>query len=136
MNPEKLRAAKDLFEVSIGNSPSATLRIRQNRYNFPPHESDLKCHLEILCIPELSKCLSWIPFSRFENVHELGRGGFAQVYKGTVWWARGTYALQRQGELRLSDKAVTHHYALKEIDESMVTEVCIAIIEVILAELD
>ncbi|RUS16532.1 kinase-like domain-containing protein [Endogone sp. FLAS-F59071] len=123
MDPEKLRAAKDLFQVSIGNSPSATLRIRQNRYNFPPHESHLKYHLEILRIPELSKCLSWIPFSRFENVCELGKGGFAQVYKGTVWWARGTYAIQHQGELRLSDKAVTLHYALKEVDESMVAEI-------------
>lgn len=33
------------------------------------------------------KCLEWVPFDRFTNIKEIGKGGFAKVY--SAMWNNG-----------------------------------------------
>ncbi|RUS31313.1 hypothetical protein BC938DRAFT_478075 [Jimgerdemannia flammicorona] len=60
-------------------------RINANKLNFPDFNSEtLLKHLTKFGAPQLTDYLVWIPFERFVTVEELGRGGFATVWKGTV----------------------------------------------------
>ncbi|RUP46365.1 hypothetical protein BC936DRAFT_147041 [Jimgerdemannia flammicorona] len=124
----KLRAAKILLasvvqEIYPSNNYWGAYEHFTNKFNFPNHEKVLEIHLNHLLIPELVAFLVWIPFDRFVNVVELGKGGFATVYKGTVRWPPnqhlGTYTKYPD------DGPYEENYALKEILPEMATEVSI-----------
>lgn len=60
------------------------IQIECNRLNFPGHSAELERALQTLGLPELVGCLVWVPWDRLKDVEELGRGGFATVYRGTI----------------------------------------------------
>ncbi|RUS13649.1 kinase-like domain-containing protein [Endogone sp. FLAS-F59071] len=60
------------------------IQIECNRLNFPGHSAEVERALRTLGLPELAGCLVWVPWDRLEDVEELGRGGFATVYRGTI----------------------------------------------------
>lgn len=135
MDLERLNSAKLLLKSRLKENPSIIEegRFACNRLNFPYGDADLDIHLRKLQVPELSPFLRWIPLECFNNVTQLGRGGFAQVYKGTVRWEIGKYALTHMlsGSIDSSQNprtiyasySVEKKYALKEIMPAMSAEV-------------
>ncbi|RUS24030.1 hypothetical protein BC938DRAFT_474234, partial [Jimgerdemannia flammicorona] len=74
-----------------------------------PDNGQLQLHLEKLGVPQLEMYLVWIAPDRFTAFEEVGKGGFATVYKGTVSFQ------DRKGEREKS-------FALKELRKEMVPE--------------
>ncbi|RUS33514.1 hypothetical protein BC938DRAFT_471327, partial [Jimgerdemannia flammicorona] len=73
---DRLMAAKCLYETSSSLRWQDLRSTQDNKQNFP-YDKELKRHLEALNVSVLADRLVWVPFSRFENVKRLGRGGFA-----------------------------------------------------------
>lgn len=102
--------------------------IKRNKLKFPdPDDKTLKAHLTKLGVPQLADYLCWIPYCQFTEVKELGRGGFARVYKGTIELLDppGFPWVDLDDLTRINHLQGTTHYALKEIGLSMIPEVSI-----------
>lgn len=129
----RLQAAKTLLKERLNENPSIAEdgRFACNKINFPHCDADLAIQLVKLGIPELAQFLRWIPLTHFNDIAKLGKGGFAQVYKGTVHWGPHHYALTRKSttsdtespEVLYATYSIERKYALKEITPNMAAEV-------------
>ena len=61
--------------------------------------------------------LEWVEFDRFENVKQIGEGGFAKVYSATWIDGRAKYLRQRDGNWEKSDPGPME-VALKRLNGS------------------
>ena len=61
--------------------------------------------------------LEWVEFDRFENVKQIGEGGFAKVYSATWIDGRAKYFRQNVGNWKKSDP-VPKDVALKQLNGS------------------
>ena len=61
--------------------------------------------------------LEWVEFDRFENVKQIGEGGFAKVYSATWTDGRAKYVRQSVGNWKKS-KPVSKNVALKRLNGS------------------
>ncbi|RUS24124.1 hypothetical protein BC938DRAFT_474083 [Jimgerdemannia flammicorona] len=71
-------------------------------------------HLEILEIPELENRLVFISPSQLKNIELHAQGGFANVYRARISWQC------------MPGSRPSATYALKELKEGMISEVCIS----------
>ncbi|RUS21062.1 autophagy-related protein 13-domain-containing protein [Endogone sp. FLAS-F59071] len=140
MDLGRLHSAKLLLKSRLRENPSIIKedRFACNRLNFPYGDADLNFHLRKLQVPELLPFLRWIPLERFDSFTKLGRGGFAQVYKGTVRWEIGKYALMQTMSTSIDSSqspqtiyasySFDKKYALKEITPAMAAEIVLAVL--------
>src|SRR5207247_3851296 len=79
------------------------------------------------------KFLQWVPFDRFENINQIGVGGFAKVYSATWIDGEAVYDKQNDGSWKKDEPKPTK-VALKRLNGSQnmsaeyLNEVCIVYI--------
>src|SRR5256884_9404709 len=73
---------------SSGN-PDIDKFIKDTMYDARHHESRKVGYFEVLF-------LEWAPFDRFEDINQIGEGGFAKVYSAT--WIDGQSVVYQHGE--------------------------------------
>jgi hypothetical protein len=61
--------------------------------------------------------LEWVPFNRFENIKQVGEGGFAKVYSATWIDGRAEYFKQDDGSW-IKSEPVPFKVALKRLNGS------------------
>ena len=61
--------------------------------------------------------LEWVPFDRFEDIKQIGEGGFAKVYSAKWIDGRSKYGKQRNGSWKKSEPEPTD-VALKRLNGS------------------
>lgn len=99
-------------------------RVRANKLSFAGHDDELKNHLELLNLPNLSRFLVFIPFENFQDIQKLGAGGFSAVYKAKIL----------RKEPNIGEPDLMMEVALKEMDRSLLTrEVCVLDVVFIIA---
>ncbi|RUS29114.1 hypothetical protein BC938DRAFT_481037 [Jimgerdemannia flammicorona] len=103
--------------------------VKANRLNFPdPDNQMIRKGLSTLGVPQLSDYLIYIPYERFK-IEELGRGGFATVWKGTVeplderGLVHAIYYVDNRDVISYTSTPL--HFALKEIDADMNVELAL-----------
>lgn len=92
-------------------SPVVRERIDDLKYRFP-YDDVLVRHLTRLDLQALLPYLVWVPFTLFTDLQWIGRGGAANVYRGSIRAPEGV-------GMYASDDIL----ALKEVDRPMLQEV-------------
>lgn len=113
----------------LDKAPKSTRLLIQAFKKEFPYQTALLTNLKELGVPELADYLVWIPHHRFDDIEEIGKGGSATVYKGTVeaFDEKGFMSLKEDGEELIYDNNFMRTFALKEVDSNyLVSEVRIA----------